>query len=140
MCSIELTARLRFVLWKQLSEKRSCCGNSCRKNNRSTTKILTREFQSIRTFKPTSETTDRYRTAAPRRRPADPQQIHRLRHRASIQFTVHTAPLVRHQLRTFIYFKEQMHVLNVRHRFLLILVRTLSVSHYQIRTHLNMEV
>ena len=42
-----------------------------------------------------------------------------------------------HQVVTFIYFKEQINVLNVRHRFLLIPVRIPSANHYQIRTPLK---
>ena len=42
------------------------------------------------------------------------------------------APAVHHQVRTFIYFKEQTYVRNVRHRFLLILVFIPSVNYYQV--------
>ena len=47
---------------------------------------------------------------------------------------------VRHHVRTFSYFKERINILNVRHRFLLILRRILSVDHYQIPTPLKYRV
>ena len=51
------------------------------------------------------------RNIAPRRRPTDRQQVNRLRQRAVRQITARTVLDVRHQIRTCIYFKEQINVI-----------------------------
>ena len=79
--------------------------------------------------------TDRHRTATPRRTPVDRQQVHRLQHRTVRHLNTRTASAVRHEVRTFTYLKRNnINVLNFRHRFLFILVRISSVNHYQICT------